>query len=157
MLKPFSSRYNVPRSFLKPTGNLLVLLEEEYGDPLRITLDSISITKVCGHVSESHFPPVAQSQSGVNYNKDLTGRPKVLLHCPSRRNISRIVFASFGTPSGDCENYATGNCHLSSSRAIVEKACLGKKKCSIGLSDQHFGGEPCPGIPKTLLIDAHCT
>ena len=121
ILKSFSSRYNVPRSFLESTGNLLVLLEEEYGDPLRITLDSVSITNVCGHVSESHLPPVAQSQSRVNYNKDNTGRPKVLLHCPSRRNISRIVFASFGTPSGDCENYATGNCHLSSSRAIVEK------------------------------------
>ncbi|XVE95524.1 hypothetical protein REPUB_Repub02eG0104900 [Reevesia pubescens] len=155
--RPSQTWYNVPRSFLKPAGNLLVLLEEEYGDLLRITLDSVSITKVCGHVSESHLPPVVQSKSGVNYNKDHVGRPKVHLHCPLKRNISRIVFASFGTPSGDCENYAIGNCHLSNSRAIVEKACLGKKKCSFRLSDQRFGGDPCPGVPKTLLIDAQCT
>lgn len=115
---PLFSRYNVPRSFLKPTENLLVVLEEEFGDPLRITLGSVSITKVCGHVSESHFPPVlAQSQTPV-------GRPKVQLHCHQRRNISRIMFASFGNPTGDCHNYATGNCHLPSSRAIVEKVSL---------------------------------
>ena len=113
----------MPRSFLKPEGNLLVLLEEEYGDPLGITLDSVSITKICGHVSESHLTPVAQSQtlSGLNYKKDHGRRPGVQLHCPSKKNISRILFASFGTPSGDCENYATGNCHLSNSTAIVEK------------------------------------
>lgn len=35
-------RYNVPRSFLKATGNLLLLLEEESGDPLKITLDAIA-------------------------------------------------------------------------------------------------------------------
>ncbi|KAK8978364.1 hypothetical protein V6N11_028367 [Hibiscus sabdariffa] len=36
--------YNVPRSFLKPRGNWLVVLEEEYGDPLGITLDGVSIS-----------------------------------------------------------------------------------------------------------------
>ncbi|GLT84966.1 hypothetical protein SLE2022_031710 [Rubroshorea leprosula] len=42
--RPSQKWYNVPRSFLKPTGNLLVLLEEEFGDPLQITLDTVSIT-----------------------------------------------------------------------------------------------------------------
>ncbi|XVF39292.1 hypothetical protein PTKIN_Ptkin01aG0023000 [Pterospermum kingtungense] len=109
--RPSQTWYNVPRSFLKPTGNLLVLLEEEYGDPLGIMLDSVSITRICGHISESHFPPVAQSH----------GRPKIQLHCPERGNISRIVFASYGTPTVDCQSNDTGNCHLTSSRAIVER------------------------------------
>ncbi|GER49164.1 beta-galactosidase [Striga asiatica] len=33
--------YHLPRSFLRPTGNLLVLFEEEIGNPLGITVDTI--------------------------------------------------------------------------------------------------------------------
>ncbi|XP_061361865.1 beta-galactosidase 16-like [Gastrolobium bilobum] len=36
--------YHIPRSLLKCTGNLLVLLEEETGKPLEITLDTVYIT-----------------------------------------------------------------------------------------------------------------
>ncbi|KAJ6412639.1 hypothetical protein OIU84_005645 [Salix udensis] len=74
-------QYNIPRAFLKPTGNLLVLLEEENGNPLGITVDTVSVTK----------------------------------------------------------------------------ACIGKGSCSIPQSNQFFGGDPCPGIPKVLLVDAQCT
>ncbi|KAG9145199.1 hypothetical protein Leryth_008984 [Lithospermum erythrorhizon] len=40
---PSQTWYNVPRSFLKPRGNLLVLFEEESGNPLDITLDDVSV------------------------------------------------------------------------------------------------------------------
>ncbi|KAK9291537.1 hypothetical protein L1049_019485 [Liquidambar formosana] len=160
---PSQTWYNVPRSFLKPTGNLLVLIEEEEnGNPLGISIDTISITKVCGHVSNSHLPPVL-SWVGQNYQSDKESkqhhgrRPKVQLRCPLQKNISKILFSSFGTPFGDCESYAVGSCHSSNSRAIVEKACLGKKTCTIPLSNQNFGGDPCPGIRKALLVDAQCT
>ncbi|KAJ9166686.1 hypothetical protein P3X46_021396 [Hevea brasiliensis] len=136
--KPSQTRYHIPRSFLRPTGNLLVLLEEEKGYPPRITLDTISIRNICGHVSESHSSAVQ-------------------LICPPKRNISRILFASFGTPVGSCGSYAIGNCHSSTSRAIVEKVCIGKRKCSIFQSNQFFDGDPCPGIPKALLVEAKCT
>ncbi|KAF2297306.1 hypothetical protein GH714_021017 [Hevea brasiliensis] len=39
--------YHVPRSFLKPTGNLLVLLEEGGGNPLQISVDTASISQAC--------------------------------------------------------------------------------------------------------------
>ena len=121
-------RYNVPRSFLKPTGNLLVLLDEEYGNPLDISIGTVSITKVCGHVSDSQPPPLTswkgQYPNSEKYRKHHDRRLNLQLHCPGKRKISRIVFASFGTPSGDCESYATGSCHLSNSRAIVEKVSL---------------------------------
>ncbi|KAL3592457.1 hypothetical protein D5086_011097 [Populus alba] len=102
---PSQTWYNIPRAFLKPTGNLLVLLEEEKGYPPGITVDTVSVTKVCGYASKSHLSAVQ-------------------LSCPPKRNISRIIFASFGTPSGNCESYAIGNCHSSSSKANVEKAFL---------------------------------
>ncbi|XP_027358432.1 beta-galactosidase 16-like [Abrus precatorius] len=41
---PSQKWYHIPRSFLKSTGNLLVLLEEDTGNPLGITLDTVHIT-----------------------------------------------------------------------------------------------------------------
>ncbi|KAF3550277.1 hypothetical protein DY000_02005922 [Brassica cretica] len=40
---PSQSIYHIPRAFLKPSGNLLVVLEEEGGDPLGISLNTISV------------------------------------------------------------------------------------------------------------------
>lgn len=186
----FSFRYNVPRSFLKRTDNLLVILEEENGYPLGISIDIISITKVCGHVSDSHLPPViswqGQNKAEHNNSKKHHGRrPKVQLQCPPRRNISRILFASYGNPTGDCGNYAIGSCHSFTSLPTIEEvslritlqicvyiyafldfmqfdfdtwqACLGKRICTIPVRSKKFGNDPCPGIPKTLLVDAQCT
>ncbi|KAK2656361.1 hypothetical protein Ddye_009413 [Dipteronia dyeriana] len=45
--------YHVPGSFLKPFGNVLVLLEEFKGDPVQITLDTISVTN--SHEPISHY------------------------------------------------------------------------------------------------------
>ncbi|OMO93602.1 Glycoside hydrolase, family 35 [Corchorus capsularis] len=42
--RPSQTWYNVPRAFLKSKGNLLVILEEEYGDAVKITLDSVSVS-----------------------------------------------------------------------------------------------------------------
>ncbi|KAJ8509607.1 hypothetical protein OPV22_000041 [Ensete ventricosum] len=47
--KPSQSLYHVPRSFLKPSNNLLLLFEEMGGDPRSITVDAISVARVCGH------------------------------------------------------------------------------------------------------------
>ncbi|KAJ4700717.1 Beta-galactosidase [Melia azedarach] len=163
---PSQTWYNIPRSFLKPTDNLLVLLEEENGYPPGISIDTVSITKICGHVADSHSPPVAtwrsrnrqQSLRLKNHKKVLHGRrPKVLLRCPPGRNISKILFASYGNPNGSCESYEHGSCHSSYSKAIVEKACLGKRKCTIPVWSKKFNGDPCPGIPKALLVDAQCS
>ncbi|WJX40193.1 Beta-galactosidase 16 [Trifolium repens] len=41
---PSQQWYHIPRSFLKSTGNLLVIVEEETGNPLGITLDTVYIT-----------------------------------------------------------------------------------------------------------------
>lgn len=114
-------RYHIPRSFLKPRGNLLVILEEEYGYPVGISIDQVSITKVCGHVSQSHLPPVITRIRDEKHGNHFGRRPKVQLRCPSNRKISRILFASFGTPSGDCNSYGVGSCHSSNSRSNVEK------------------------------------
>ncbi|KAL5559655.1 hypothetical protein UlMin_035866 [Ulmus minor] len=159
--KPSQTWYHVPRSFLKSTGNLLVLLEEETGNPLGISLDKVLITTICGHVSESHLPPVSSwveknqrtKNNGQKQNRD--GTPNVQLSCPQGKTISKILFASYGTPSGDCQGYAHGSCHASNSETIAQQACLGRRKCSISASSENFG-DPCPTMLKTLVVDAQC-
>lgn len=41
--QPSQSIYHIPREFLKPSGNLLAVFEEEGGDPLGISLNTISV------------------------------------------------------------------------------------------------------------------
>ncbi|PON61833.1 Glycoside hydrolase [Parasponia andersonii] len=54
--KPSQSLYHVPRSLLNDSENLLVLLEEIGGNPLQITLDTISRTNLHEHRVYSLFP-----------------------------------------------------------------------------------------------------
>ena len=125
-LTTFHLRYNVPRSFLKPTGNLLVLLEENGWNPLQISLDTVSISQVWGHVTASHLASVSSwiehNHRAKNPAKISGRRPKVLLACPSKSKISRISFASYGTPLGNCRSsLAVGTCHPQNSTAVVKE------------------------------------
>ncbi|XP_042397256.1 beta-galactosidase 7-like [Zingiber officinale] len=147
--RPTQSLYHIPRSFLKSSNNLLVFFEELGGDPRTITVETISISSVCGRVSESYYPSV------LSKSKD----PYVQLQCQQGRRISSIDFASYGTPFGDCvrRNYAIGTCHSPESKAIVKKACLGREECAIFVTNSMFGGDPCVGHSKSLLVVAKCT
>ncbi|XP_062158018.1 F-box protein At2g17036-like [Alnus glutinosa] len=40
------------------------------------------------------------------------------------------------------------------SGGVVERACIGKSTFTIPVASSNFGGDPCPGIDKTLLVDA---
>ncbi|KAL5993161.1 hypothetical protein ACLOJK_014083 [Asimina triloba] len=111
--EPSQTLYHIPRCFLKPAKNLLVLLEESGGDPLQITLETISVSRVCGHVSDSH----------PNRSPQHRKMPHVVqLKCPPGKTISAVKFASFGTPIGSCNGrYSTGSCHSEKSGEAVEK------------------------------------
>ena len=113
-------RYHVPRSWLKPNHNLLVVFEELGGDPSSISLVKRSVSSVCADVSEYH--PNIKNWHIESYGKSEEFHPpKVHLHCSPGQAISSIKFASFGTPLGTCGNYEKGACHSSASYAILEK------------------------------------
>lgn len=113
-------RYHVPRSWLKPTQNLLVLFEELGGDPTRISLVKRSVTNVCSNVAEYH--PNIKNWQIENYGKtEEFHLPKVRIHCAPGQSISSIKFASFGTPLGTCGSFKQGTCHAPDSHAVVEK------------------------------------
>ncbi|XP_065832516.1 uncharacterized protein [Oscarella lobularis] len=70
--------------------------------------------------------------------------------------ISKIDFASYGTPSGSCLHYDVGSCNAANSTAIVEKYCVGKSSCTVPATTPIFG-DPCFGTVKHLVVQAECS
>ncbi|KAL6848583.1 hypothetical protein ACP4OV_021609 [Aristida adscensionis] len=112
------SLYHIPRQFLKPQGNLLVLLEEMGGDPQQIRVNTVSVRKICGNVKENSAPSL-QSQEK---------EPAVHLLCQEGKYISGIEFASYGTPVGDCNSFSFGRCQAGSSESVVKQCLFGQKR-----------------------------
>lgn len=113
-------RYHVPRSWLYPTGNLLVVLEEWGGEPRGISLVKREISSVCADIFEWQPTLVNwQLQTSGKVNKPL--RPKAHVQCARGQKISSIKFASFGTPEGTCGNFREGSCHAHHSYDAFER------------------------------------
>lgn len=154
--EPTQRWYHVPRSWLKPTRNLLVLFEELGGDPSKISLVKRMVTNVCGNAYENH---PAMYDFSIAYHNESVRIPQSTfsLSCAPGHSISLIKFASFGTPSGTCGGFHRGACHAPNSHAIVEKNCLGKESCLVDVSNQNFGADPCPKVLKRLSVEAVCS
>lgn len=114
-------RYHVPRSWLKPTQNLLVVFEELGGDVSKISLVRRSVTRVCADTSE-HHPTIENFSTEGHGEPKMLHQAKVHLRCAAGESISTIKFASFGTPSGTCESFQKGTCHAPNSLEVVKKA-----------------------------------
>lgn len=73
---------------------------------------------------------------------------KLTLNCSSEGEgytIASVTFASFGVPdSAACYDGKEGSCHASTSRSVVEAACLGHSECSVDASFDTFGTECSP-------------
>ncbi|XP_073149105.1 beta-galactosidase 8-like isoform X2 [Henckelia pumila] len=147
--------YHVPRGWLQPTGNVIVIFEETGGDPTQLFFVTKETQSVCSRISETHPIPVDLWTSDEETRKK-TG-PTLSLYCPfPNQIISEIKFASFGTPRGQCGSFSHGPCSSRRALSIVQKACIGLRKCSIGVSVDTFG-DPCSGVAKSLVVDASCT
>ncbi|XP_062082059.1 beta-galactosidase 8 [Humulus lupulus] len=154
--KPSQELYHVPRSWLKLSGNILVLFEEIGGDPMQISFATRQVESLCSHISESHPPPV-DMWSSDSESRSQSRMPVLSLECPSPNQvISSIKFASFGTPYGSCGSFNHGKCSSAKALSVVEKACVGSKRCNIGVSINTFG-DPCIGVIKSLAVEASCT
>ncbi|XP_043709682.1 beta-galactosidase 3-like [Telopea speciosissima] len=153
--QPTQRWYHVPRSWLKPTQNLLVVFEELGGDVSRISLVKRSVTSVCADVSEWH--PNIKNWHIESYGKtEEVRKPKVHLRCAVGQSISTIKFASFGTPFGTCGSFQQGTCHAPTSYDILQKKCIGRQICSVTISNSNFGADPCPNVLKRLSVEAVC-
>ncbi|WOK98608.1 beta-galactosidase 2 isoform X1 [Canna indica] len=141
--------YHVPRSWLNPTGNLLVVFEEWGGDPTGITMVKRSVGSVCADIYESQA-------ATKNWQIKDNGKSKVRLFCGPEKNITSIKFASFGTPQGICGSFSEGSCHAHKSYDAFRKKCIGQQRCLVTVSLAVFGGDPCPETTKRVAVEAIC-
>ncbi|WOK94685.1 hypothetical protein Cni_G03390 [Canna indica] len=158
--KPSQSLYHVPRSFLKPDKNLLVVLEEEGGNPEDIKIVTVKRDNICTVVSDAN-PPSVWSWEMQNGNlRSVVHQPKTeaTLSCTgSKKVIQSVVFASFGNPTGMCGNFTAGSCHTPNAKAFVEKACIGKPSCVLPVTAEAYGADArCPETTMTLAVQAKC-
>lgn len=115
--------YHVPRSWFKPSGNILVLFEEAGGDPTQLSFATRETESICSRVSESHPTPIDMWTSDDETRK--TAKPTLSLGCPfPNQVISKIKFASFGTPHGTCGSFSHGRCASKNALSVVEKVVI---------------------------------
>ncbi|KAJ0972667.1 hypothetical protein J5N97_020626 [Dioscorea zingiberensis] len=154
------SWYHIPREWLHDSNNLLVIFEETGGNPLKVSLKTHYAKTICAKVLETHYPPLsAWSRPDIVSGKKSISQvpPEIHLQCDDGHVMSTIKFASFGNPGGSCQKFSYGHCHAPGSLSVVQKACQGKNRCKIIVSNETFGNDPCRGIVKTLAVEADCT
>ncbi|WOL17238.1 beta-galactosidase 11-like [Canna indica] len=158
--EPSQSVYHVPRSLLKDKDNLMVLFEEQGGRPDDILIMTVKRDNICTFASDV-LPGQNMSKQWENNQLRLVAhdaREETDVSCPEEKVINSIVFASFGNPTGLCGNFTKGICHAQQTRSVVEKACLGKNKCTIPVTSGAYGGDVnCPGTTGTLAVHAKCS
>ncbi|KAG5243508.1 beta-galactosidase [Salix suchowensis] len=152
--EPSQRWYHVPRSWLKPSGNLLAVFEELGGDPSGISLVKRTTGSVCADIFEGQ--PALKNWQVIASGKVSSMQPKAHLWCPPGQKISQIKFASYGMPQGTCGSFREGSCHAHKSYDAFERNCVGKQSCSVTVAPEVFGGDPCPDSAKKLSVEAVC-
>lgn len=122
--QPTQIEYHIPRSFLKPKKNLLVIFEEEPNvKPELMDFVIVNRDTVCSYVGENYTPSVRhwtrkQDQvQAITDNVSLTAT----LKCSGTKKIAAVEFASFGNPIGVCGNFTLGTCNAPVSKQVIEK------------------------------------
>ncbi|KAK4377367.1 hypothetical protein RND71_003663 [Anisodus tanguticus] len=108
--QPTQYEYHIPRAFLKPTNNLLVIFEETGGHPETIEVQTVNRDTICSIITEYHPPHVKSwERSGTDFVavvEDL--KSGAHLTCPDNKIIEKVEFASYGNPDGACGNFFNG-------------------------------------------------
>ncbi|XP_019071397.1 beta-galactosidase 13-like isoform X2 [Solanum lycopersicum] len=159
--QPTQFEYHIPRAFVKPTGNVLVVFEETGGNPADIEIQTVNRDTICSIITEYHPPNVKSwERSGTNFVaivEDL--KTGAHLTCPDNKIIEKVEFASYGNPDGACGNLAVGTCNSAKSMAVAQEKCLGKNSCTIPIEREIYdepSKDPCPNIFKTLAVQMKC-
>lgn len=150
--KPAQTVYHVPRTWVNSANNVLVLHEEQGGNPSKITVLTKTGQELCARISELDPPPIESWKPNSTFEST---SPQVRLSCERGWHIASIHYANFGTNQGECGQFIRGNCRKNV-LTVVQEACVGSESCSVAVSSDRFG-DPCPGIDKTLAVEAICT
>ncbi|KAG8368086.1 hypothetical protein BUALT_Bualt15G0008700 [Buddleja alternifolia] len=152
--------YHIPRAFLKPKDNLLVVFEETGGNPEEIDILTVNRDTICSVITESHPPNVKSWERKDNKFRSIVDPVQAAhLTCPDNKIIDKVEFVSYGIVDGACGALKAGDCDSSKAHTVVEQLCMGKHECTIpfereGLVDENK--DSCPDIAKTLAIQVKC-
>ena len=89
--EPFGFRYHIPRSWLKPSGNFLVVFEEWGGDSTGISLVSRKTQSVCADIFEGQ--PTLKNWNMVTSGKLNSLQAKAHLWCADGQKIGVFLIA----------------------------------------------------------------
>ncbi|KAK1394870.1 Beta-galactosidase [Heracleum sosnowskyi] len=162
--RPSQTEYHIPREFLKPKNNLLVVFEEVGGTPENITIMTVNRDTICSVISEVTPPSVKTWERKENELRKVLlvedMKTGARLTCPDDKVIVDVEFASFGDPIGACGVFSLGTCHSPNSMSVVLERCLGKHSCTIPLAREAFylagNIDTCPEIFKSLAVQVRC-
>ncbi|KAI5315079.1 hypothetical protein L3X38_044255 [Prunus dulcis] len=158
--QPTQSEYHIPRAFIEPGENFLVVLEEQEADPKDIEILTVNRDTICAISTEMHPPHVKswERKGGELKTVGPVSGASAQLMCPNLKKIVGVDFASFGTPEGMCGAYKPGKCDSPATRKVVEEHCLGQTSCAVPVDPRlFFKADPCPDINiKTLAIQVTC-
>ncbi|KAL9244854.1 hypothetical protein vseg_018575 [Gypsophila vaccaria] len=158
--KPSQNEYHLPRSFLQPKDNFIVILDEAGGDIDTVQIETVNRDSICSYISEDMPPNVRvwkRKGKEIVVRDGETTQPKAQLKCPDDKVVTKVEFASFGNPYGVCGYYLLGNCTVPSTQSIVEQNCLGKDRCEIPVDRNLFDKNACPEVKaKTLAVQLRC-
>ncbi|KAK9064472.1 hypothetical protein SSX86_015854 [Deinandra increscens subsp. villosa] len=140
---PSQTEYHIPRSFIKPKNNLLVVYEESGGSIDGVVINTVHRDIICSSMLEDYPPSVDSWKMDNGVLKPVGEKPKLTarLVCDPDKVIKEIQFVSFGNPWGSCGSYMQGTCQAPNANKVVEKACMGKNSCKVPL-DRATLGEP---------------
>ena len=110
--------------------------------------------------------PLAPSYTSASASKAYTcaeakEHDEIIFDCGGEF-ISKVSFASYGTPTGHCgesnsaDFRSTSKCHAMKSEIVLEERCLGQTTCMFVVNDDLFGGDPCVGKQKRLGARLAC-
>lgn len=123
MHETFSHRYHIPRAFLQPKKNVLVVLEEMGGKLDGIEILTVNRDTICSIVREDYPPNVetwSRDGGAVRTNVDIP-KPTASLVCLDNKTITQVDVASYGDPVGNCGHFILGKCNSPKSKNIVEQ------------------------------------
>ena len=77
-------------------------------------------------------PPLYLSPGATLVSGSAPENDVIVLACPSTKQIiSRIIFSSYGLPSGNGLNAHIGSCNSLNSESVANNLCKNKYSCSV--------------------------
>ncbi|XP_068483389.1 beta-galactosidase 13-like [Phaseolus vulgaris] len=157
---PTQLEYHIPRIYLNPKDNLLVIFEEERANPEKIEIETVDRDTVCSFITENQPPNINSWACKAGKFLSVVDKlaPAATITCPTYKTIKAVEFASFGDPTGICGAFVMGKCDAPATKQIVEQHCLGKQSCTIPVDAATFikGKDACPDVIKSLAVQAKC-